>query len=100
VFSVAVHTDDGALAVATHVGSGETHRLQCGDAFVNQELRGFRPERFEFVEVIDAAPPGVRILDNDGSGRHHRRGADVRAGLPVGFVNSCVDRADLHPATS
>ena len=60
----------------------------------------YPPERFEFVEVIDATPPGVRILDNDGSGRHHRRGADVRAGLPVGFVNSCVDRADLHPATS
>ncbi len=55
VFSVAVHTDDGALAVAPHVGSGETDRLQCGDALVDEELRGFCPERFEFIEVVDAA---------------------------------------------
>jgi hypothetical protein len=100
VFSVAVDSDDGALSVAPHVGSGETDRLKGGDAFVDEELRGFCPERFEFVEVVHATPPGERILDNDGTGRHYRRRADVRAGLPVSFVNSCVDRADIHPATS
>ena len=42
-------------------------------------------------EVVNAAPSGERILDNDCTGRHHRRGADVRASLPVRFVNSCVD---------